>query len=253
MEYTVKKMAELSGVSTRTLRYYDQIGLLKPARVAENGYRMYGTKEVDLLQQILFYRELGVELDKVKKILAAPDFDKEQALKGHLAVLLQKRKQIDKLIWNVNKTISTMKGETTMGSKEKFEGFKRKMTEENEAKYGKEIREKYGDAIVDASNKKVMGMTEDAWQKAEALRTELEGLLKEAFLKGDPAGEEAQRVCDLHRQWISLFWKDGMYSGEAHKGLGEIYASDERFRKYYDNIAPGCAEFLRDSLNIYCG
>lgn len=172
----MKKMAELSGVSTRTLRYYDQIGLLKPARVAENGYRMYGTKEVDLLQQILFYRELGVELDKVKKILAAPGFDKEQALKGHLTALLQKRKQIDKLIWNVNKTISAMKGEATMGSKEKFEGFKRKMTEENEAKYGKEIREKYGDAIVDASNKKVMGMTEDAWQKAEALRTELEGL-----------------------------------------------------------------------------
>lgn len=139
-----------------------------------------------------------------------------------------------------------------MSSKEKFEGFKQKMTDENEAKYGKEIREKYGDDTVNASNSKVKGMSEEVWQKTETLRKEIDELLKEAYAQGNPAGELAQKACALHKEWICMFWPAGMYSKEAHKGLGEMYAADERFTAYYDKIAPGCAVFFRDALNIYC-
>ena len=242
----------MSGVSTRTLRYYDQIGLLCPKRVSSNGYRIYGETEVDLLQQILFYRDLGVTLEEIGHILKDPKYDKNKALEGHLSALLLRKNQIERLINNVTKTISSLKGEIIMSDNEKFEGFKQKMIDDNEAKYGKEIREKYGDSDVDDSNAKLMNMSKEQMQEAEELRTECENLLKIAFEKGDPASDEAQKACDLHRQWICIFWKDGMYSKEAHKGLAEMYVADERFSAYYDKVAPGCARFLQDAINIYC-
>ncbi|MEG0893136.1 MAG: MerR family transcriptional regulator [Oscillospiraceae bacterium] len=116
----------MAGVSTRTLRYYDEIGLLAPARVADSGYRMYGETEVDALQQILFYRALGVELLKIKALLHTESFDKTAALESHLTALLEKRSQLDTLILNASRTISAMKGETTMTDREKLEGFKQK-------------------------------------------------------------------------------------------------------------------------------
>jgi len=252
VEYTINKLAGMSGVSTRTLRYYDQIKLLCPKRISSNGYRIYGEAEVDLLQQILFYRELGLTLEEIGHILKDPKYDKNKALEGHLSALLLRKNQIEMLINNVTKTISSLKGEIIMSDNEKFEGFKQKMIDDNETAYSKEIREKYGDDVVDASNAKIKGMSKEQMEKAEELRIEYESLLKIAFEKGDPASDEAQKACDLHRQWICVFWKDGMYSKEAHKGLAEMYVADERFTAYYDKIALGCAKFLRDAINIYC-
>lgn len=251
MEYTITKLARLSGVTARTLRYYDEIGLLCPTRVS-NGYRIYGQKEVDTLQQILFYRELGMDLKEIADILKNPKFDREQALQSHLSALLQKKNQLELLICNVTKTIASMKGETEMSNKEKFEGFKDKMIADNEKKYGKEIRQKYGDDTVSASNAKFKGMSQEKMERAEELRGQIEAGLAAAFAQGDPAGEMAQKVCDLHRQWLCIYWPEGMYSREAHAGLSDMYVEDERFRANYDKIAPGCAEFLRDAIHIYC-
>lgn len=135
MEYSINKLAKLAGVSTRTLRYYDEIGLLSPERISNNDYRVYGQKEVDLLQQILFYRELGVSLDEIKNIVWSKDYDGIAALQGHLSALKAKKEQIELLITNVEKTIAASKGEITMSNKEKFEGFKQKMLDENEKQY----------------------------------------------------------------------------------------------------------------------
>ena len=252
MEYTVNQLASLSGVSKRTLRYYDAIGLLAPRRAADNGYRLYGPREVDRLQQILFYRALGVPLEAIGRLLSAPDFDREKALEAHLSALLEKRAELEALIGNVTKTICAMKGETMMTDQEKFEGFKQKMLSDNEDAYGDEIRSRYGDEAVDASYAKVAGMSEEQWQKSQALSAAVNQALKEAFDSGDPACEAAMRACDLHRQWLCLFWKDGTYSKEAHKGLAEMYAADPRFAAYYDRIAPGCARFFRDAIAVYC-
>ena len=109
MEYTVKELSKISGISTRTLRYYDQIALLVPPRLSSSGYRIYGETEVDTLQQILFYRELGVSLDEIKKLLNSPDYDKEQSLQNHLDELMQKKARIETLITNVGETIQTLK------------------------------------------------------------------------------------------------------------------------------------------------
>src|SRR3954465_2372197 len=98
MEYTVQKLGLLAGISTRTLRYYDEIGILKPARINSSGYRIYGQAEVDRLQQILFYRELEVSLDRIKEIIADPAFDGAAALKEHRKKLLEKKKQLEVLI-----------------------------------------------------------------------------------------------------------------------------------------------------------
>jgi DNA-binding transcriptional MerR regulator len=251
MEYTIQKLASLAGVSTRTLRYYDEIGILKPARINSSGYRIYGQEEVNTLQQILFYRELGVGLDSIKEIVTAPTFDGAKALREHREKLLEKKEQLDLLIANVDKTIALTEGRITMSNKEKFEGFKKKMVEDNEKKYGKEIREKYGKENVDASNAKVMNMTEEQYQEVTALAAQLHTTLAEAFKTGDPAGELAQKAAHFHKQWLTYYCKE--YSKEAHAGLAQMYVDDERFTSYYDKEQPGTAVFLRDAIHIYTG
>ena len=250
MEYTINKLAKLAGVSTRTLRYYDEFGLLSPARVSSNGYRLYGQKEIDRLQQILFYRELGVPLEEIRRILSAGDFDGLSALQSHLTALCGRREHLDLLIANVQKTIKAMKGEMIMSDKEKFEGFLQKLVDDNEQKYGEEIRAKYGDDCVARSNAKVLTMSRERYAELEKLTTELNTTLKAAFEQGDPAGELAQRACELHKQWLCFYWDK--YSKEAHIGVTQMYVDDPRFTVYYDKIAPGCAVFLRDAVAIYC-
>lgn len=249
MKYTVRELSLLANVSGRTLRYYDEIGLLPPAGTTEAGYRLYGESEVDMLQQIMFYRELGFALDDIKRIVTAADFNIIAALHAHRQMLLERRNQMNALIKTVESTIASHERGKTMKDSKKFEGFKKKLVDDNEQKYGQEIRERYGDGTVDASNKKLMGMSEEDYAKAEALSSAISTGLKEALAGGDPASEAAQNVCELHKQWLCLYW--AQYSSEAHMGLGEMYVADERFKKYYDDIAPGAAEFLRDALKVY--
>lgn len=251
MEYTVHQLAKLAGVTGRTLRYYDEIGILKPARINSSGYRIYGQKEVDKLQQILFYRELDVDLETIKKIVNSRSFDGIKALKEHREKLLAKREQLNLLIANVEKTLAAQEGRITMSDNEKFEAFKQKLIDENEKKYGEEIRAKYGEEIVNQSNQKLREMTEEQYAEANKLGEEVLNVLNEAFLTGDPAGELAQKAADLHRQWLSFFWP--RYTKEAHRGVTQMYVEDERFRAYYDKQHPGAAEFLRDAVFVYTG
>ncbi|KXZ39224.1 DNA-binding transcriptional regulator, MerR family [Alkalithermobacter thermoalcaliphilus JW-YL-7 = DSM 7308] len=251
MEYTVKKLANLAGISTRTLRYYDEIGILKPARINSSGYRVYSQKEVDRLQQILFYRELGVSLDLIKEIVTDPFFDEINALREHHGKLLEKRKQIDLLIANVEKTIASAEGRIQMTDKEKFEGFKKKMIEDNEKKYGKEIRKKYGEDVINSSNEKLRKMTKENYDELKKLEEQAKEVLSQAFENGDPASNLAQKAADLHKQWLTYFWDH--YSKEAHAGIAQMYVEDERFKAYYDKEQPGTAEFLRDAILIYTG
>lgn len=251
MEYTVQKLAQVAGVSSRTLRYYDEIGILKPARINSSGYRIYSQVEVDRLQQILFYRELEISLENIRDILNAPSFDGLKALNEHRERLLDKRKQLDLLIANVDKTIAVKEGGITMTDSEKFAGFKQKMIDENEKKYGKEIRAKYGEEKINQSNKKFKSMTEEQYRELEKLGASVLHNLKEAYATGDPAGELAQKTADLHRKWLSFTWDS--YSKEAHAGLARMYVDDERFSAYYDEVQPGAAIFLRDAILIYTG
>lgn len=248
MEYTVQKLARLAGVSPRTLRHYDQIGLLKPARISSSGYRIYGPKEVELLQQILLYRALEFPLEDIRTLLYAADFDALTAFRTHRDALAQRRAQIDGLIANVTHTIAHMEGGITMGDQDRFEGFRAQLIEGNEAKYGEEIRAQYGDAAIDASNARLRGMTKASYDAAQQMAAEANEALLLAMDAGNPAGIHARRAVELHRKWLGNW---GEYSDGMHVGLGRMYVEDERFAAHYDALRKGAAVFLRDAIEAY--
>ena len=251
MEYTVNNLARMSGVSGRTLRYYDQIGLLKPARINSSGYRIYGQKEVDQLQQILFYRELEVSLEDIMEIINQPSFNRSKALKNHFEQLKEKRARLDKIMATVEKTIASIEGGKPMQDNEKFEGFKEKLIEDNEKQYGKEIREKYGNDTIDASNAKLRGMSQEDYDKMTKLGQEIFELLEKAYATGDPTSPEAKQLAEKHKEWLMYSWTS--YSKDAHAGLAEMYVADERFSAYYDKAVNGGSKFLRDAILNYLG
>lgn len=250
MEYTVKQLADLSGVTPRTLRYYDCIGLLRPGRTTQAGYRLYGPAQVDRLQQILFYRELGLPLEEVARLLDQPGFDARAALQSHLVELEAQRERLDTLILTVKKTLKRQKGELDMSDKEKFEGFKARIVAEHEARYGAEVREKYGDVEMDAAKTAVMGLTQEGYQEWTALGRELQERLETAVRTGaDPAGEAGRELACLHRRWLTL--TGNQYDAARHRGIAQLYVADERFTAYYDKMVPGCARFLRDAVLVH--
>ncbi len=247
MEYTVQKLAVLAGISARALRHYDAIGLLTPPK-NESGYRCYGTLEVDRLQQILLYRELGFRLDAIARLLDDPEFDEVQALAEHHKELIAKRSRLDLLIENVETTISAKRGERHMSDHEKFEGFKQQLVTDNEDAYGSEIRRKYGDRLVDASNAKLLGMNKERYEAFCKLEQDILDKLGMA-LGSDPRKSAGQEIAALHKEWLNFTWPS--YDPEAHRGLAEMYAADERFAAYYNKAGAGAAQFLRDAIVCY--
>ena len=217
MEYNIQELSNLAGISKRTIRYHDEINIFKPSRLNSSGYRIYGEKEVDRLQQKLFYKALGVKLDHIKKIISSPIFNEIIALKEHREKLLEKRIQLDLLISNVDKTIKLKEGGNEMSNNEKFQGFKQKIIDDNEKKYGKEIRDKFGNDRVDNWYNKVEKMTEEEYTQVTDLANELMDNLREAFKSGEASCDLAQECAKLHKEWLNFYWDN--YSKEAHAGL----------------------------------
>ena len=247
MEYSIQELARLAGVTTRTLRWYDQIGLLKPGRVAESGYRYYGDAQVDRLQDILYYRALGVELAQIKECLDDPSFDRLAALRSHLAALETEQERLNGLIRSVKATIDAEERNETMNDEQKFECFKKQAVAENEKRYGKEIREKYGDAQVEQANAAMMGMSREQHSTWTELGETLQQKLEDAVRSGCTSeSEEGRQIAELHRQWLTLTGTP--YTPAKHRGIAELYVLDERFTAYYDKQLPGCARFLRDAV-----
>ena len=248
MEYSIQQLAELAGVTTRTLRWYDKLGLLRPSRIAESGYRFYGPAEVDRLQQILFYRAIGVELRRIKEILDDPSFDRLQALQSHLSELQRKEGEIRGIIKTVKETIFAVERDEIMSDQAKFEAFKRRVVEENEQQYGSEIRQKYGDETVDKANADIMNLTQDQYGEWTRLGQEIQEKLEKAVNDcALPSGELGQELAQLHRKWLS-FSLHSSYDAAKHRGIVHLYVMDPRFQAYYDKRVSGCAQFLRDAV-----
>lgn len=247
MEYSIQELSRLSGVTARTLRWYDAIGLLKPSRVAESGYRYYGAAEVDRLQDILYYRTLGVPLAQIRACLDDPSFDRLAALRGHLAALRQEQARLQKLIRSVQETIGAEERKETMKDEKKFEAFKRELVAEKERMYGVQARQKYGDDAVDASNARVMGLSAAQYAQWEAWGEEILQTLEAAVTAGeDPKGETGRRISALHTEWLNAM--SDRYDAQRQRGVAELYVQDERFTAYYDRNVAGCARFLRDAV-----
>jgi len=247
MDYTVKRLAGLAGVSARTLRYYDEIGLLKPARINASGYRIYGQAELDLLQQILCYREFDVPLEEIRALLYDPAFDRTEALLTHCRRLQAQRGRLDRLIATLEKTLSG----APMEDGEKFEGFKRDLVAQNQRDFGEEIVARYGEEAVARSNERLLSTTAAAYNDLQALEARFEQVLLHAMQTGDAAGPLALEACALHRQWLCHYWDQAQYSRQAHAELGRMYVGDARFRAHYDRISPGAAQFFCDALQVY--
>lgn len=247
MEYSISQLSKLAGVTTRTLRWYDKIDLLKPSRIGDNNYRYYGPKEVDRLQVILFYRAIGVELAQIKEFLDAPSFNRLNALHSHLNALEEKQTQTENLIKLVKDTIKAEERNEIMLDEKKFEAFKQNLIDKNEKEYGNEIRTLYGNEPINASNKTIMNMTSEDYNEWEQLNdlilTKLENAVQN---KISPYTEEGKNIVNLHRKWITI--SSYQYSPEMHKGIASLYTDDERFKSYYDKKVLGCAKFLKDAI-----
>lgn len=250
MEYNISQLSKLSGVSARTLRYYDEINLLHPLRTNEAGYRFYGDKEVNLLQQILFYRERGLSLEKIRFILYDENFDMLKALNEHLTELENRRERLSKLIDTVKDTIASVKGEFIMRDSEKFEAFKKDIVDQYEKLYGEEARKKYGDSEVDMAVNKVLSLSKEDYEKFQTLGKKVMEALKAAVIsKASPESETGRSVASLHKEWLGYSWKD--YTEQKHKGVVSLYVQDERFKKYYDREQDGCADFLLAAVDFW--
>lgn len=247
MEYGIRELTEMAGVSARTLRWYDSLGLLKPCRVGENGYRYYSSAEADRLQHILFYRALGVDLKQIAALLDDPGFDRLTALRSHLTALESQRDRLDVMISSLRRTISAEERNERIMDREKFEAFKRSAIEKNEAMHGREVREKYGDEAMDSANRRVMNLTQEEYAEWKAIGDEILLRLEKAVAENaDPAGSEGRAIAELHKKWLSFSWEK--YTLQAHKGVAQMYVLDERFTRYYDRAVPGCAEFLKNAV-----
>jgi DNA-binding transcriptional MerR regulator len=238
----VKEVADLVGISVRTLHHYDEIGLLTPDETTESGYRLYSNDNLEMLQQILFFKELGFPLKKIKQIINSPSFDRYEALRLQRKMLLEKRSRIDKMIQMIDKTIQYMKGEIQMTNKEKFEGF-----DFSHNPYEQEARERWGDKVVDQGNAKVFNMSKEEQasfsERWNTICTKLAELRHES-----PDSKEAQAAI---KEWYHLLNELGNYSLEAFKGLGQLYVDDERFTKSIDQHGKGLAKFMRDAMVVY--
>jgi MerR family transcriptional regulator, multidrug-efflux activator len=243
--YKVKEVADMAGVSVRTLHYYDRIGLLVPESVTPAGYRLYTTKNLEKLQQILFFKEIGFTLQEIKAILDNPNFDRKKALKEHKELLLKKRDRIEEMIRTVDNTIQSIEGEMEMENKDMFKGFDMKAIEEHQKKYADEIKERYG---VDAMEELAKN-SEDEWTKIMKRADEIYKELA-ANMDKSPDDPVVQKAVGEWRQHIT----DNFYDCtiEIFRGLGDLYVDDERFTKNIDKYKEGLAKFLREAIYVYC-
>ena len=246
MTYSVKQLAQLAGISRRTLHYYDQIGLLCPSSHAANGYRQYRQQDLLRLQQILFYKELGLSLKDIQSILNQPDFDVLQALQGHRQKLLRRRTRIQVLIDTVEKTIQHLQGDISMKDKQFFNGF----DEEQIRRYNKEATQEYGvdNPLVMQSNQRWQNYSQEMKEEIVARGQQLIRQMAEQ-MDGDPASAVMQDLVSAYHRHIN----DSFYncSYEILRDLGQMYVDDPRFRANYEAIRPGLAAFVRDAVMIY--
>jgi MerR family transcriptional regulator, thiopeptide resistance regulator len=240
--YTVKQLSRLAGITPRTLHHYDEIGLLKPSRVGENGYRYYGEESVLQLQQILFYRELGLPLEEIKKIMGRRDFDVLGALYSHKEALQKQVTRLNRLIVTVDNTIHHLKGTTIMSEKGLFEGF----SEEQQEQYAAEAEKMYDPETVRESNRKWKGYSP---AKKEAILAEGKSIYTDmiAAMPKGASSPEVQAIVERWRRHMDYFWTPTLDQLQA---IANGYNDDPRFKANFDKMHPQLAEFMRDAVKV---
>lgn len=247
MAYTVKELAKMSGTTIRTLHWYDEVGLLRPAYHGANGYRYYEEEQLLILQQILFFKELGFELKQIRRVLGRGDFDKMVALSSHREVLKKNLEQTKKLIKTIDKTIEHLKGTKKMKEKEMFSGF----SKEQQAEYEKQIIERFGEqgkAHIEESKqnrKKWTKADEENFKKEFAeICNELARLQEQNFKAN---AKEVQSVIRKHYLWLKNAWTP---TKETYANHGQFIV-DSDLRKAYEVYHPRLPEFIGEAIKVF--
>ncbi|MCW8417566.1 MerR family transcriptional regulator [Fluoribacter dumoffii] len=247
MPYTVKKLAEISGVSSRTLRFYDEIGLLKPAYYGDNQYRYYEEEQLLILQQILFFRELGFPLDDIQRIIGSDGFDKIEALTSHKSILLESLKRTQALIKTIDKTISHIRGNLIMSEIEMYEGF----NPEKQQEYEKYLLEsgRLMQKEIDDSWKNIRHWKKDNWEEHAKEGEEINlGLVRCIHNQKKADAREVQDLIQRHYNWVKQFWTP---TRESYIGLSQMYLEHPDFKSFYDKFHPDLIKFLVEAMKIY--
>ncbi|MFV9675913.1 MAG: MerR family transcriptional regulator [Anaerolineales bacterium] len=244
MAYTIKEIADLAGVTARTIRYYDEIGLLDPALIGDNGYRYYDQDSLLRLQQILFFRELDVPLKEIELIMNGPNFDMMSALENHRSSLQTKLQRLEKLIDTLDKTVASLKGDGTMSDKDVFEGF-------NESRYEDEARERWGDDPKYAeSQAKWSSYSEEQKKDIKAEGGRLTVRMVSEDPNASPGDADVQAAVGEYHTYLNQYF----YTCEFNflRVLADNWVQDPRFAINYERIREGGAAFARDAVHIYC-
>ena len=238
----------MAGVSVRTLHLYDEIGLLKPSIRTEKKYRLYGKAEAIRLQQILFYKVLGMPLKEIAEILDDPHFDPVTALENHKKLIQQKQEQLTTLLKTIDKTIDHLKNETMLSTEELYEG----LPEEQANAWRQEAIGKWGNAVERSEThlrKKTKEMFAELKAQADANTRRLLTLSDK-----DPASEEVQAEIGVHYELIREFWGTAGSpdkQADAYAGLGELYVSDERYMAVNGGPNPNFAQFMNKAMKHF--
>ncbi|MBI5964665.1 MAG: MerR family transcriptional regulator [Chloroflexi bacterium] len=241
--FTVKQISKMAGVTPRTLHHYDEIGLLKPSRIGDNGYRYYGEEALLKLQQILFYRELDFPLNDIKKIIGRRDFDVLGALQSHKDALQKQAARLNRLLVTVDNTIHHLKGEKIMSQKDLFEGF----SEEEQEKYALEAEQLYDPETVRESNRKWKAYSP---AKKEAILVEGRQVYLDmiAAMPKGASSNEAQAIVERWRKHMDYFWTPNLNQLLA---LSNGYNDDPKFKANFDKMHLQLAEFMREAVKVY--
>ena len=243
MKLSIGRMAKLCGVSVRTLRYYDAMGLLCP-ETADSGYRSYGPEDVERMQRILFYRELEFSLRDIREILADPHYDQQEALLRQRTLLKLKRDRLNRLLDLLD---ANLKGEQTM----EFQGFDKAEIEQTRREYTEEARGRWGGTEAwRESERRSASLTEE---ERSARLEEMNDIFRRvaAVRAGDPASAEAGMLVEEWKNFITAH--DYQCTNEILASLGKMCAADERFRKNLERFGPGTAAFFSAAIAAYCG
>ena len=247
MSYTVKKLAQLSGVSVRALHFYDEVGLLKPAYYGDNGYRYYEEEQLLILQQILFYRELGFELKQIQKVLGRSDFNKIAALSSHRKILEKDLAKTRQLIKTIDNTIEHLKGTKKMKEKDMYSGF----SKEKQAEYEKQLIDRFGDKVklsFEECRQNVKDWTKSDWEKSKEECTEIcKDLTKLIENHAEANSKEAQSLIRRHFNWLKQFWTP---TKETYPQHGQLIVETE-LRKAYEAYHKKLPEYIADGISVF--
>jgi MerR family transcriptional regulator, thiopeptide resistance regulator len=245
MSYAVSQVAALAGVTVRTLHHYDRIGLLVPGERTSAGYRRYTDADLERLQQIRYYRELGFALEEIAAILDEPDTDPAAHFRRQHRMLLERIKKLEEMVTAIEFAMEAQKVGIKLTPQERFEVF----GDFDPDEYAEEAQERWGgtDAYAE-SIRRTNAYGKEDWARIKAENEDWGRRLEAVLDAGLPAeSPEAMELAEEHRQSISRWFYECSY--EIHTGLADMYVADERFRSFYENIRPGLAQYLHDAIH----